>query len=107
MGLETEKAETCVFMNEEVFHSTIEPILHKKKKKARAPLPNRDPRDINAHLKVSPSKSCRVALMKDLEVFVFISFFNPMSPVVYRESKETRIKASLAVVGVISGYLCD
>ncbi|KAK3564833.1 hypothetical protein QTP86_029332 [Hemibagrus guttatus] len=47
MGLEKEKAETCVFMDEDVFHSTIEPILKKKKEKAR-----RDPRDINAHLKV-------------------------------------------------------
>ncbi|KAB5571636.1 hypothetical protein PHYPO_G00227340 [Pangasianodon hypophthalmus] len=52
MGLEKEKAETCVFMDEDVFHSTIEPILKKKKEKARAPLLDRDPRDINAHLKV-------------------------------------------------------
>lgn len=53
MGLEKEKAETCVFMDEDVFHSTIEPILKKKKEKA-----DRDPRDINAHLKVIHSNSC-------------------------------------------------
>lgn len=66
MGLEKEKAETCVFMDEDVFHSTIEPILKKEKEKARAPLPHRDPRDINAHLKVSLMKSCRTAVLKDL-----------------------------------------
>lgn len=59
MGLEKEKAETCVFMDEDVFHSTIEPILKKKKEKARAQIRDRDPRDITAHLKVSHSKSCR------------------------------------------------
>ncbi|XP_053361295.1 caveolin-2 [Clarias gariepinus] len=53
MGLEKEKAETCVFMDEDVFHSTIEPILKKGKEKARAPPPDRDPRDINAHVKVN------------------------------------------------------
>ncbi|KAI5105544.1 caveolin-2 [Silurus meridionalis] len=52
MGLEKEKAETCVFLDEDVFHSTIEPILKQKKEKARAPTPDRDPRGINAHLKV-------------------------------------------------------
>ncbi|XP_060784394.1 caveolin-2 [Neoarius graeffei] len=54
MGLEKEKAETCVFMDEDVFHSTIEPILKKEKEResARAPPLHRDPRDINAHLKV-------------------------------------------------------
>lgn len=52
MGLEKETAETCVFLDENVFHSTIEPILQKKKQKARAPLPDRDPRYISAHLKV-------------------------------------------------------
>ncbi|TSS60360.1 Caveolin-2 [Bagarius yarrelli] len=53
MGLEKEKADTCVFMDEDVFHSTIEPILKKSKENARAlPLPDRDPRDTNSHLKV-------------------------------------------------------
>ncbi|KAK2838360.1 hypothetical protein Q7C36_013174 [Tachysurus vachellii] len=52
MGLEKEKEETRVFMDEDVFHSTIEPILKKEKEKARAPFRDRDPRDIHAHLKV-------------------------------------------------------
>lgn len=58
MGLEKEKADTCVFMDEEVFHSTIEPILKKKQEKARAPLPDRDPRNANARLKVRQSERC-------------------------------------------------
>lgn len=66
MGLEKEKAETCVFMDEEVFHSTIEPILKKKKEKARAPLSDRDPRNANAHLKVRQSQRCRNALINPI-----------------------------------------
>lgn len=94
MGLEKETAETCVFLDENVFHSTIEPILQKKKQKARAPLPDRDPRDISAHLKVSHSKRCRIAVGKDLEMVSFLIRYR-----LYR--------GLLSVLGVISVCLCD
>ncbi|KAG9272137.1 caveolin-2 [Astyanax mexicanus] len=53
MGLEKEKSETRVLMDEDLFSRSIEPILTKKEK-LYTPEPDRDrdPRDINAHLKV-------------------------------------------------------
>ncbi|XP_034031630.1 caveolin-2 [Thalassophryne amazonica] len=51
MGLEKEKSETSVIMDEDEFNKSIEPILSKKGKVYAAP-PDRDPNDINAHLKV-------------------------------------------------------
>ncbi|XP_030635532.1 caveolin-2 [Chanos chanos] len=51
MGLETEKSETSVIMDEDEFNRSIEPILAKKQK-MYSEVPDRDPHDINAHLKV-------------------------------------------------------
>ncbi|XP_052453083.1 caveolin-2 [Carassius gibelio] len=47
MGLEKEKMEINVIMDEDEFNRSIEPILGKKPS-----VPDRDPEDINAHLKV-------------------------------------------------------
>ncbi len=53
MGLEKEKADTSIIMDEDEFNRSIEPILSKKKKgKVYAAASDRDPNDINAHLKV-------------------------------------------------------
>jgi len=51
MGLEKEKAETSVIMDEDEFNRSIEPILGKKPK-VYSEVPDRDPKDINSHLKV-------------------------------------------------------
>ncbi|XP_029379102.1 caveolin-2 [Echeneis naucrates] len=51
MGLEKEKSDTSIIMDEEEFNRSIEPILSKKGK-VYAAEPDRDPNDINAHLKV-------------------------------------------------------
>ncbi|RVE71327.1 hypothetical protein OJAV_G00050770 [Oryzias javanicus] len=52
MGLEKERAETSVIMDQEEFNRSIEPILlHKEKGFSEAP--DRDPNDVNAHLKVA------------------------------------------------------
>ncbi|XP_066505889.1 caveolin-2 [Hoplias malabaricus] len=51
MGLEKEKAETSVIMDEDLFNKSIEPILTKKEKIYSTDL-DRDPNNINAHLKV-------------------------------------------------------
>lgn len=51
MGLEKERSETSIIMDEDEFNRSIEPILSKKGKLHAAP-PDRDPNDINAHLKV-------------------------------------------------------
>ncbi|KAM7415163.1 hypothetical protein PAMA_019810 [Pampus argenteus] len=51
MGLEKEKSDTSIIMDEDEFNRSIEPILSKKGKLYSAP-PDRDPNDINAHLKV-------------------------------------------------------
>lgn len=51
MGLEKEKMETSVIMDEEEFNRSIEPILGKKPP-VYSEVPDRDPKDINAHLKV-------------------------------------------------------
>lgn len=51
MGLEKEKSETSVIMDEDEFNRSIEPILGKKTK-VYSDVPNRDPNDINSHLKV-------------------------------------------------------
>ncbi|XP_044213180.1 caveolin-2 [Thunnus albacares] len=51
MGLENEKSDTSIIMDEDEFNRSIEPILSKKGKVYSAP-PDRDPNDINAHLKV-------------------------------------------------------
>lgn len=52
MGLEKEKMETSVIMDEDEFNRSIEPILGKKPN-VYSEEPDRDPKDINAHLKVS------------------------------------------------------
>ncbi|XP_056596011.1 caveolin-2 [Triplophysa dalaica] len=52
MGLEKEKSETSVIMDEEEFNRSIEPILGKKPHVYYSPVPDRDPKDMNAHLKV-------------------------------------------------------
>ncbi|KAM3608676.1 uncharacterized protein V6R79_002822 [Siganus canaliculatus] len=51
MGLEKEKMDTSIIMDEDEFNRSIEPILSKKGK-AHSPTPDRDPNDMNAHLKV-------------------------------------------------------
>ncbi|XP_070827424.1 caveolin-2 [Chaetodon trifascialis] len=51
MGLEKEKSDTSIIMDEDEFNRSIEPILSKKWK-VYAAAPDRDPNDINAHLKV-------------------------------------------------------
>ncbi|CAB1313472.1 unnamed protein product [Coregonus sp. 'balchen'] len=51
MGLEKENYETSIIMDEDEFNRSIEPILSKKDK-VYAEIPDRDPNDINAHLKV-------------------------------------------------------
>ncbi|XP_039990022.1 caveolin-2 [Xiphias gladius] len=51
MGLEKEKSDTSIIMDEDEFNRSIEPILSKKGKSYTA-APDRDPNDINAHLKV-------------------------------------------------------
>lgn len=54
MGLEKEKSDTSIIMDEDEFNRSIEPILSKKGK-VYAAAPDRDPHDINAHLKVKKS----------------------------------------------------
>ncbi|XP_012994285.1 caveolin-2 [Esox lucius] len=51
MGLEKENYETSIIMDEDEFNRSIEPILSKEDK-VYATLPDRDPNDINTHLKV-------------------------------------------------------
>ncbi|XP_029009962.1 caveolin-2 [Betta splendens] len=51
MGLEKEKLDTSIIMDEDEFNRSIEPILSKQGK-VRAAEPDRDPNDINSHLKV-------------------------------------------------------
>ncbi|KAK2842708.1 hypothetical protein Q5P01_012908 [Channa striata] len=51
MGLEKERAHTSVIMDEDEFNRSIEPILSKKGKVYSAE-PDRDPGDVNAHLKI-------------------------------------------------------
>ncbi|XP_035653920.1 caveolin-2-like [Oncorhynchus keta] len=51
MGIEKENYETSIIMDEDEFNRSIEPILSKKDK-VYAAIPDRDPNDINAHLKV-------------------------------------------------------
>ncbi|XP_030588424.1 caveolin-2 [Archocentrus centrarchus] len=51
MGLEKEKLDTSIIMDEDEFNRSIEPILSKKGN-VYAASPDRDPNDINAHLKV-------------------------------------------------------
>ncbi|XP_059402387.1 caveolin-2 isoform X1 [Carassius carassius] len=51
MGLEKEKMETSVIMDEDEFNRSIEPILGKKPN-VYSEVPDRDPKDINAQLKV-------------------------------------------------------
>lgn len=52
MGLEKVNYETSIIMDEDEFNRSIEPILSKNDK-VYAAIPDRDPNDINAHLKVS------------------------------------------------------
>ena len=56
MGLEKEKSDTSIIMDEDEFNRSIEPILSKKGKLYTA-APDRDPNDINAHLKVRSEQS--------------------------------------------------
>ncbi|XP_035645946.1 caveolin-2 [Oncorhynchus keta] len=51
MGLEKVNYETSIIMDEDEFNRSIEPILSKNDK-VYAAIPDRDPNDINAHLKV-------------------------------------------------------
>ncbi|KAM6937163.1 caveolin-2 [Xenentodon cancila] len=51
MGLEKEKMDTSVIMDQDEFNRSIQPILSKKGKMYTED-PDRDPCDINAHLKV-------------------------------------------------------
>ncbi|XP_034735338.1 caveolin-2 [Etheostoma cragini] len=51
MGLEKEKSDCSIIMDEDEFNRSIEPILSKKGK-VYTTTPDRDPNDINAHLKV-------------------------------------------------------
>lgn len=54
MGLEKEKLDSSIIMDEDEFNRSIEPILSKKGKgDAATAAPDRDPHDINAHLKVT------------------------------------------------------
>lgn len=62
MGLEKEKSDTSIIMDEDEFNRSIEPILSKKGKVYEA-TPDRDPHDINAHLKVK-SEHCAESLFK-------------------------------------------
>ena len=59
MGLEKEKSDTSIIMAEDEFNRSIEPILSKKGK-VYAAEPDRDPNDLNAHLKVksAPCAEC-------------------------------------------------
>ena len=52
MGVEKERSDTSIIMDEDEFNRSIEPMLSKKGKTYAAP-PDRDPGDINAHLKVT------------------------------------------------------
>lgn len=52
MGLEKEKLESSIIMDEDEFNRSIEPILSKKAR-LYSSAPDRDPRDINAQLKVT------------------------------------------------------
>ncbi|XP_031592160.1 caveolin-2 [Oreochromis aureus] len=51
MGLEKEKLDTSIIMDEDEFNRSIEPILSNKGKVYTAS-PDRDPNDLNPHLKV-------------------------------------------------------
>ncbi|XP_072242530.1 caveolin-2 [Leuresthes tenuis] len=51
MGLEKDKSDTSIIMDEYEFNRSIEPIQSKKGKLYTA-APDRDPNDVNAHLKV-------------------------------------------------------
>lgn len=51
MGLEKEKLDTSIIMDEDEFNRSIEPILSKKAK-VDSSAPDRDPHDINAQLEV-------------------------------------------------------
>ncbi|KAM6972975.1 caveolin-2 [Aplochiton taeniatus] len=51
MGLEKEKLDSSIIMDEDEFNRSIEPILSKKEK-VYVSSPDRDPNDINLHLKV-------------------------------------------------------
>lgn len=53
MGLEKERAESSVIMDAEEFNRSIEPILLRKGKGFSEVPDDRDPNDINAHVKVN------------------------------------------------------
>ncbi|KAK1804529.1 hypothetical protein P4O66_020538 [Electrophorus voltai] len=51
MGIAKEKGETSILMHEDLFNRSIEPFLTNKEK-LYTPLLDRDPNNLNAHLKV-------------------------------------------------------
>lgn len=57
MGLEKEKLDTNIIIDEDEINRSIEPILSKIGMEACMEAPDRDPHDINAHLKVNFSIS--------------------------------------------------
>ncbi|XP_077425330.1 caveolin-2 [Vanacampus margaritifer] len=52
MGVEKEKSDTSIIMDEDAFNRSIEPILSRKGHVFASPHEDRDPDDVNAHLKV-------------------------------------------------------
>lgn len=81
MGLEKEKSETSVIMDEDEFNRSIEPILGKKPKVYSEDL-DRDPKDINLHLKVGDNLMREILLShiykiltnNSCDIRVYISF---------------------------------
>ena len=54
MGVEKNKSDTSIIMDDDEFSRSMEPILGDKGKVLAAAAAERDPHDINAHLKVKP-----------------------------------------------------
>ncbi|XP_057693156.1 caveolin-2 [Corythoichthys intestinalis] len=52
MGVEKEKSDTSIIMDEDEFNRSIEPILSRKGHVFASPDEDRDPEEVNAHLKV-------------------------------------------------------
>lgn len=71
MGLEKEKSETSVIMDEDEFNRSIEPILGKKPKVYSEVL-DRDPKDINLHLKVGDNLTREILLSHIYKILINI-----------------------------------
>lgn len=56
MGVEKEKLDTSIIMDEDEYNLSIEPILMKKGK-VYSEAPDRDPNEINTHLKVKSARA--------------------------------------------------